>query len=106
MAPYSGMGMARRVRRLFYCGIAVLIATLLILSNGARATVITLTSTADFDAGTKTSVETSSDTCNQRTTAEFSLRSDGNYLGVKTGCIAGAPISTTSLSASYDMSTA
>ena len=97
--------MVRHVRRFFLIAPLFLVA-LLLLSTGALADVITLTSTADFDAGTKTSIETSSDTCNQRTTGQFGLRSDGNYLGVKTGCIAGAPISTTSLSVSYDMSTA
>ena len=49
----SGMEMARRVRRLFYCWVAILIAILVLSSNHASATSIVFTSTADFDAGTK-----------------------------------------------------
>lgn len=45
--------MARRVRRLFYCWVAILIAILVLSSNHASATSIVFTSTADFDAGTK-----------------------------------------------------
>jgi hypothetical protein len=72
-------------------------------NDGTGATTdTTFTSTADFDAGSKTNTETSTDTCNGRAAGEFGLSHTGNYLGISDLCIAGAPISTTSLDASYD----
>lgn len=75
-------------------------------NDGTGATTdFTFTSTADFDAGTKTSVETSTDTCNQRATGEFGLVSGNNYHGVSASCISGSKGISGGLSASYDFET-
>lgn len=90
------------------CLAALVIFVFLILSPIALAdATITFTSTGDFDAGTKTTIETTTDTCNQQTTSHFGLKSSPiDYHGIATTCKAGAAISETSLSSSYNMETA
>ncbi len=96
--------------RLWQILVVELVLTLLLLMlimPLVRGDAPNFTTTADFDAGTKTNTETISDPCHLQASANrFSLAGAGNYVGINGGCIAGTKtVPTTNLHASYDMST-